>query len=378
MGGSTTNIGNWGGMYAPMETLYNTNQANHGAWYQTYVEETEKWREFQQERQQEWLDINYGEDGNRYSDNPDSGGGVYGDARRSEEKWRKIQLTIAALQQAASLYFADKQYKAAKEAQDHQISVWETEKEWAKRYQDTWYNKYLPVELKLLNKIKSRLNDPDYAKPRYDVAQSRAVVAVRSEFARVREQVRKCYDPRCVGMACHTLKSLAIEEAKAATGAMEKGYRAEEARADVKRAEVEESAFGLAKLGRGLADSSLSALNSAAQAAQIAATYKPYSGYASAAGNISGYWLDYSARRTGQFGSKSNMIESQAQSYVMTQGSLSKPSDMLISGGAQVPVTGNTGVPTGSVYRGDTNFDFKMNSDGTYESSNFVVDGGLG
>lgn len=376
---TAVNIMNWGGMKEPLEAINEIKEANYGQWANQFMRQQDAWREWQATRQKEWLDINYGEEGNRYEDNPQSGGGVYGDARRSEEKWRKIQLAIAALQQAAAFYFADKQYKAAKEAREHQMDVWRTEREWAKRYQDTWYEKYLPLELKLLNKVKARFNDPNFAKPRYDVARSRAVVTVRSEFARAREKVRKCYDPRCIGFSCNSLKQLAIEEAKAATGAIEKGYRAEEARADLKRAELDESAFNLAKLGRGLQADSLGALNSAAQAAQIAATYKPYEGYERAVGGTTGYWLDYAGRRSGESQSQAGMIGSQAQSYMMTQGMYSKPDSMLVSGTTAMPqITINAPKQSTTPYLGDTNLYFDTNANGGYANDGFVVDMGKG
>lgn len=370
----------WRGMREPLEAMNAIKESNYGQWANEFIQQQNNWREWQDAQQKEWLDVNYGAEGNRYEDNPDSGGGVYGDARRSEEKWRKVQLAIAALQQAAAFYFADKQYKAAKEAREHQMEVWRTERDWAKRYQDTWYQKYLPMELKLLNRVKARLSDPNYAKPKYDVARSRAVITVRSEFAKAREKIRKCYDPRCVGAICGSLKQLAIEEAKAATGAIEKGYRAEEARSDIKRAELEESAFGLAKLGRGLADASLNALNSAAEAAKIAATYKPYDGFERAVGGTAGYWLDYASRNVGQYQSKAGMLGSQAQGYMMTQGMLSKPDSMLVTGSDVMPTVTINQAPQNSTtpYLGDTNTYFSTNPDGSYASDGFVVNMGKG
>lgn len=367
MGGSSSvAISNWDGMFSPLETMYNTAQTNHGEWYGTYVEEAQKWRDFQAERQNEWLEINYGYPDNLYDKNVDGSGGVYGDARRSESFWRKVQLAIAGLQQAASFYFADKQYQAAKEAREHQMEVWETEKKWAQRYQDTWYEKYLPLELKLLNKIKAKLNDPNATKPRYDIVESRAVGVVRSEFARAGEKVRRCIDPRCVGALCDTLKQLAFEEAKSAAGAIDKAYRAEEARADNKEAQYEESAFNMAKLGRGLASASLGALNSAAQAAQIAATYNPYEGYEQAAGGTFGYWHSFASDRSIQQGSTANIIGRQASGYMMTQGQLSSPSDMLMPATTPPPVTGTTG-SSGMNY-----FDNSVNGGVLYDNTNII------
>lgn len=229
-----------------------------------------------------------------------------------QDKWRLAQNAIALLQQAASFYFADKQYKAAKEAQDHQIEVWKTEKEWAKRYQDLWNDHYRPKEEAFLAE---KWSEGKY-EPQYDTAQARALTHIRREFGQAREKVRKCIDPRCVGYACHSLKSLAIAEAKAAVGAIEKGFRAEEARKEIEDAKHDEIIFKLLQLGRGLANDSLNALNSAAKAAEVAATYKPYAGWEAAVGNATSYWMGHAGMRAAQAQQSGSILNRQMNNYI--------------------------------------------------------------
>lgn len=295
MGASTVNIGNWGGtqgntMYGAVHTQYLGNQAKADVYAQKYLDADLAWRNQRNDEIQEFIE--------------------------NENKWRKVQTAIALLQQAAAFYFANKQYQAAKEAQDHQIEVWKTEKEWAKRYQDLWYNKYRPIEEKFL-KEKAEVQ-PYEAK--YDESEARAVTDVRREFALARQKVRKCIDPRCIGLTCETSKQLAIAEARAAVGAINKGYRAEEARKDIKDAQRDEVIFSLLNLGRGLQTSSLNALNSARAAAATAATYKPYAGYQAAVGNATGYWMGYAADRAGQARQNASIYSRQASNYSIRQG----------------------------------------------------------
>ncbi len=276
--------------YGALHHQYINNQANADKWMETALIADKAWQEQRKAEMEKYWE--------------------------NESFWRKVQMGIALLQQVAALYFANKQYKAAKEAQDHQIEVWKTEKEWAKRYQDLWYNKYRPIEESFLSE---KSNQPEY-QPRYDEVEARAVTDVRREFAMAREKMRRCIDPRCIGMRCATEKQLAIAEARAAVGAINKGYRAEEARKDVKDAQRDEAIFSLLQLGRGLQTTSLNALNSASAAAKIAATYKPYAGYQAAVGMIGSYWQSYAADQAGINRQRASIMGRQGANYAIGQG----------------------------------------------------------
>lgn len=316
--GGTVYIGNWGGLQSPaygaMNQVWANQQANANIWAAQAKANDDAWR------------TQHNQDVTRFLEN--------------ENRWRTVEMAIAGLQQVAALYFANKQYQAAKEAQDHQIEVWKTEKEWAQRYQDLWFNKYRPIEEKFLAE---KAAEKPYT-PRYDTAEARAVSDVRREFAMAREKMRKCIDPRCIGMTCQTTKQLAIAEARAAVGAINKGYRAEEARKDIKDAQREEAIFALLQLGRGLQTSSLNALNSAAAAAQTAATYKPYSGYQSAVGMIGNYWRGVAADRAGQNRQAASILGRQGANYMMGQGYTGNAAVSSNSFSYNAPqVTGSTG-----------------------------------
>ncbi len=290
-GASAVSITNWDKMQKPAYDALHQNwvdrQANAKEWNEHFEKELEAWKE---RRKAEWTDY-----------------------KEEQEKWRLVEYAIIAAQKVIALYFADKQYQAAKEAQDHQNEVWETEKKWAERYQDLWFNKYRPVEEQMLAE---KANQEKYT-PRYDEVEARAVTTVRREFANAREQARQCIDPRCIGMLCSTNKELAIAEARATVGAVNKAYRAEEARKDMKDAQRDETIFALLQLGRGLQTSSLNSLNSAAEAARIAATYKPYEGYATALGSIFGEARGWAADRRVSAGNNADIISRQIGAYSM-------------------------------------------------------------
>ena len=190
----------------------------------------------------------------------------------------------AGIQAAASIAIAQLQYKSEKEKLDLQREIWETQKEWAKMYHDLWFQKYRPVEIAFLDYAANKVP----YKPQYDAAESRAVVAVRREFSIVRDKLRKCIDPRCIGEYCHSNKVAAIEEAKAAVAAVNRGFRAEEARKDTKDAQWEALMLSVLQLGRGLSASASDLLGNASKTAAAAASTNPYGGYAAALGNIAG------------------------------------------------------------------------------------------
>lgn len=232
---------------------------------------------------------------------------------KNESEWRNIELAVIAAQKLIGLYFADKQYDAAKEAQDNQMEIWNKEKEWAERYQDLWFNKYRPVEEKLL---KEKAEQEEYT-PHYDEVQARAVTHTRREFARAREQARRCIDPHCIGMLCATNKELAIAEARTVVGEINKGYRAEEARKDIKDAQRDETIFSLLQLGRGLQTDSLNALNSAAEAAKVASSFHPYDGYETALGSLFGEARAWAGDRRVSAGNNADLISRQIGTYTM-------------------------------------------------------------
>lgn len=196
------------------------------------------------------------------------------------------QAASGAAQAAALLTAATLQYRHAKEQLDLQRDIWRTQKKWAGQYHDLWYNKYRPVEEAFLAYLSGK---KPYV-PQYASVESRSVVSVRREFAQAREQARRCIDPRCVGLLCATERQLAIEEAKAAITMINRGFRTEEARKDIKDAQWEQSIFSLLNLGRGMVTASLGSLQGAAQTAAAAKDVNPYSGFISAIGNITSQW----------------------------------------------------------------------------------------
>lgn len=192
------------------------------------------------------------------------------------------QAAAAAINAAASLAIAELQRQVEKDKLKLQKEIWRTQKRWAELYHDLWHDKYRPVEIAFLDYVSKK---QPYV-PQYDAAESRAVVAVRREFALARQKLAKCIDPRCIGEYCNNSRTLAIEEAKAAVAATNRGFRAEEARKDAKDKDWENLMLAVLQLGRGLAANANSLLSSASQTGANAANINPYGGYAAAIGSI--------------------------------------------------------------------------------------------
>lgn len=183
-----------------------------------------------------------------------------------------ITIGLGAIGLVTSIFGAYQQGEISQEQMAFQRFVADWQMRRADEMNEFWKTKYKPLEEMLVAEIKR--TKPYEA--RYDEAEARAVTGVRREFAQAREMARRCIDPRCVGMQCFTFKELAIAEARASVGAINKGFRAEEARKDTKDAQRKEEIFSMIKIGKGLNAESLNALNGASRSAQVAGSYRPY------------------------------------------------------------------------------------------------------
>lgn len=184
-----------------------------------------------------------------------------------------VAVGAAAIGAAGSIFGGMQQAKISKESIALQREIFQFQKKIAEDFHNLWLEKYKPVEKHFLDTMKAKLDNPYQAQ--YDAVESRATVALRREFALAREQIRRCVDPRCSGFYCHSNKQIAIEEARIGVDAVTKGWRAEEARKDLKDAQDQEAIFALLNLGRGLQTGSLNALNGASSAATAAAAIAP-------------------------------------------------------------------------------------------------------
>lgn len=234
---------------------------------------------------------------------------------RIAEAERTARIRAATLQAAGALAVAYVQYKFEKEKLELQREIWETQKRWAEMYHDMWYDNYRPAELSFL---KYAIEKGPYI-PKFTAAESRAVIHVRREFSKAREKMRRCIDPRCVGELCYNNKLLAVEEARTAVAAVDRGYRAEEARKDQKDLQWEVLMQGMLQLGRGLASNAGNLLSNASATAANAANINPYGGFAAAMGNIMSTYANVTTDRVPYSGyginSSGNPITGSTQGY---------------------------------------------------------------
>lgn len=187
----------------------------------------------------------------------------------------------ATIQAGAALAVAELQRQSEKEKLELQKDIWEQQRKWAAMYHDLWYEHYRPLEMAYLEEIK---NLKPY-EAQYDAVQRRAVSDVRREFLGARSKIERCIDVRAIGLRCEHKKHLAIEEARASVSAINRAWRAEEARKDVKDNERDVKIQNMIQLGRGLGANALGALGNAAATASSMSSNK-YGGYAAAIGDI--------------------------------------------------------------------------------------------
>jgi hypothetical protein len=217
----------------------------------------------------------------------------------------------AGIEAAAAITIATMQFTHERAKLKLQKEMWRSQKKWADMFYDLWNEKYKPAEIQFLNHV---LTKKPY-EPQYNAAESRAVIGVRREFMAAEQKLRRCIDPRLQGELCARRRALAVEEAKAAVAATNRGFRAEEARKDQKDAQWEQLMLQVLALGRGLVDAARGLQGQAAQG--IANAANPLAGFASAIGQITNRITnDAYARENGQqggYGLQNRSLYNQAQ-----------------------------------------------------------------
>lgn len=201
------------------------------------------------------------------------------------------------------------QADAEKDKLKLQKEVFAEQKKFAHLYHDLWNNHYRPLELSFLDYWAKK---KPY-EPQYQATQARITVAVRDEFARAKEKLRRCVDWRCFGYICESLKSLSLAEARSAVEALNKGYRAEEARKEIKDKEWQDGLFAMLQLGRGLIPYAMNALNGASSSAQATQLLNPNQGYANALGALAGTIEKWNAEK--QYGTEATGFGRTVQPY---------------------------------------------------------------
>lgn len=197
----------------------------------------------------------------------------------------RTNLLIATVQQAGAFYIAGLQKEIADRAQDRLDKTWENIKDKSDKLFNHWYGVSRPIEIDMIGNAKSDA-DAGY-QPQYDVVRNRATADVAREFSRAREKIRRETDVHCVGSRRAQLRRLHADQARAAVSAINSSYRFEEVRKERIEDKQRKEVLEWANQFRGVAGQGL---QGAAAMQSIASQHvNPYSGWASAFGNLSNF-----------------------------------------------------------------------------------------
>lgn len=193
--------------------------------------------------------------------------------------WRNI---IAATQAATQIYFADKQYETAKQAQDRldNISAIELSRSGTLFGQ---FTKQIGAEDAQLADAESI----DVPEPNYTDIRLRVTASVTRQFTEARRKVAECYPVSCMEARCEAFNKLDTEQAKAIASEVEQAYQRERALWELRRETKRAHRLQVLQFGRGALTGASAALQGAQAAINQSASINPYSGWIQAVNSIS-------------------------------------------------------------------------------------------
>lgn len=197
----------------------------------------------------------------------------------------KTNLLIATVQQAGAFYIAGLQKEVADRAQDRLDETWANIKDKSDKLFNHWYDNSRPIEIDMLNKAKKDM-DAGYT-PQYDEVRNRASVDVAKEFSRARVKLQRESNVHCVGSTRSQIRQLYASEARARVTAINAGYRYEEARKERIEDKQRKEVLDWTNQFKGVAGNGLQGAMSMQQVASQ--NVNPYTGWASAFGNLSNF-----------------------------------------------------------------------------------------
>lgn len=197
----------------------------------------------------------------------------------------KTNLLIATVQQAGAFYIAGLQKEVADRVQDRLDKTWENIKDKSDKMFNHWYGTAAPIEAAMISKAKADA-DAGYVAD-YDTVRDRAVIDSAREFSRQRDKLEREQAAHCVGSTRAGRRMLRAAEAKARVSSINAAFRYEEARKERIEDKQRKEVLDWANVFRGVA---ASALQGASSLSSIAGQQvNPYSGWASAFGNLSNF-----------------------------------------------------------------------------------------
>lgn len=172
-----------------------------------------------------------------------------------------VRNIIAAAQAITQVYFADQQYKIAKQAQDRLdgISTIELARS----------GKLFAQFEKQIDEEDAQLADAaniDVPEPDWNAIRLRVTASVIRQFTEAKRKVLECYPANCAEAQCNALGKLETEQAKAIASEVEQAYQKERALWELRKETRRAHRLQVLQFGRG----ALSGASAALQGAQAA------------------------------------------------------------------------------------------------------------
>jgi len=192
-----------------------------------------------------------------------------------------IRNLIAATQAATQIYFADKQYETAKQAQDRLDNISNIELSRSGQLFGQ-FTKQIPQEdAQLADAANINIPEPDY-----EAIRLRVTASTVRQFTEARRKVAQCYPVSCMEARCEAFNKLDTEEAKAISSNVEQAYQKERALWEIRKETRRAHLLTVLQFGRGAVANAGAALSGARDAAIQAGSINPYSGWIQAVNGI--------------------------------------------------------------------------------------------
>lgn len=192
-----------------------------------------------------------------------------------------VRNIIAGVQAATQIYFADKQYETAKQAQTRldNISTIELQRSGILFGQ---FQKQIPQEDAQLADA-ANITIPE---PLWNDIRLRVTASVIRQFTEAKRKVLQCYPVSCMEARCDALAKLETEQAKAIASEVEQAYQKERALWELRKNTAKAHLLEVLKFGRGALGPSNVLLEGARAAVAQASNINPYSGWIQAINGI--------------------------------------------------------------------------------------------
>jgi hypothetical protein len=181
---------------------------------------------------------------------------------------------IAGIQAATQIYFADKQYEVAKQAQERLDNISNIELDRSGKLFGQFEKQIAAEDIQRVDAM-----DISVPEPLWNQIRLRVTASVVRQFTEARRKILECYPVSCMEARCNALLKLETEQAKTIASEVEQAYQRERALWELRKETKRAHRMDVLKFGRGALSNANSALDGARAAVNQSASINPYSGW---------------------------------------------------------------------------------------------------